>query len=479
MVINITSVNEAYEHFGVTEGLLTRTLSAAIDKGGDYADLFFEHTLTNSLSLEDGEVNRAYPNIDYGVGVRVVSGERTGYVYIENITPDGLMEAAKTAAYIASKGNATPPVRLKEMEIKHNLYPVVHSWEEMGIAAKMPYLQSLNDRIFACDGRVIKVSGTINDSTSHILFCNSLGQTYYDCRPMSVASTKCVMRDKTGRTESYTVSKSGRYDAGFLNQALFDALVKEVTEKTSLMFNAKTPKGGEMPVVMGAGSAGILLHEAIGHSFEADFNRKDISIFSGKIGQKICNKTINIVDDGTLPYNRGSVNYDDEGIVGQRTYIVREGVLTSYLHDRISARFYGIAPTGNGRRESFRYPPLPRMRATYMEAGEYSEDEIIASVKKGVFVSDFTNGEVQIGEGDFTFFVKSGRMIENGKLTEHIKDVNIIGNGPVALSDITMVSSNFKIDNGSWTCGKDGQSCPVSLGMPSALVKKLTVGGEN
>jgi TldD protein len=234
-----------------------------------------------------------------------------------------------------------------------------------------------------------------------------------------------------------------------------------------------------MPVVMGAGGSGILLHEAIGHAFEADFNRKNISIFSDKLGKRICNEHINVADDGTIPFNRGSVNFDDEGAEGQKTYIVRQGVLDSYLHDRISARHYGVSPTGNGRRDTFRCVPIPRMRATYMEAGNVSEEEIIHTVRQGIYVDNFTNGQVQIGAGDFTFFVKSGYLIENGRLTQPIKDINIIGNGPRALADITLVADNPRIANGTWTCGKDGQSCPVTCGMPTALVSRLTVGGGN
>lgn len=234
-----------------------------------------------------------------------------------------------------------------------------------------------------------------------------------------------------------------------------------------------------MPVVMGAGGSGILLHEAIGHAFEADFNRKNISIFSDLLNKKVCNEHINVVDDGTIPFNRGSVNIDDDGVEGQKTYIVRNGILASYLHDRVSAKHYGIHSTGNGRRESFRMMPIPRMRSTYMEAGNMTEEEIISNVKKGIYAANFTNGQVQIGAGDFTFFVKNGYLIENGKLTQPIKDINIIGNGPKALADITMVGNNYEMDNGTWTCGKDGQSCPVTCGMPSALVSKLTVGGES
>ena len=232
-----------------------------------------------------------------------------------------------------------------------------------------------------------------------------------------------------------------------------------------------------MSVVMGAGASGILLHEAMGHAFEADFNRKGQSIFSGKMGQRVCPEGISIVDDGTLACNRGSGNYDDEGVAGEKTYMVSDGILTSYLHDRVSASWYDVKPTGNGRRENFRYNPIPRMRATYMESGNADPQALIASVSHGVYVDEFSNGQVKIGEGDFTFYVKSGYLIENGRLTTPIKDINIIGNGPQALADIVGVGNDLKIDNGTWTCGKE-QSVPVSCGMPTTLISNLVVGGE-
>ena len=232
-----------------------------------------------------------------------------------------------------------------------------------------------------------------------------------------------------------------------------------------------------MGVVMGAGASGILLHGAMGHAFEADFNRKGQSIFSDKLGQRICPEGINIVDDGTLQWNRGSGNYDDEGVPGEKTYMVEDGILRSYLHDRISAQWYGVKPTGNGRRENFRYHPIPRMRATYMESGNAAPENIIASVKNGIYVDEFSNGQVKIGEGDFTFFVKSGFLIEDGRLTAPVKDINVIGNGPQALADIAAVGNDMKIDNGTWTCGKE-QSVPVSCGIPTVLISRLTVGGE-
>ncbi|MDR2810969.1 MAG: TldD/PmbA family protein, partial [Tannerellaceae bacterium] len=360
----------------------------------------------------------------------------------------------------------------------NNYYTVQIPWDNVSIQEKTPYLQVINDRIFELDNRVMKVNASLGDTTSHIFFCNSEGVMYYDYRPMVTLGATCIMQEN-GKIENSYAARAYRMGAEFLNDEIIEIIAKEAVEKTSILFQAIKPKGGEMPVVMGAGGSGILLHEAIGHAFEADFNRKNISIFSDLLNKKVCNEHINVVDDGTIPFNRGSVNIDDDGVEGQKTYIVKDGILTSYLHDRISAKHYGIASTGNGRRESFRMMSIPRMRATYMEAGNVSEEDIISSVKNGIYAANFTNGQVQIGAGDFTFFVKNGYLIENGKLTQPIKDINIIGNGPKALADITMVGNNYKMDNGTWTCGKDGQSCPVTCGMPSALVSKLTVGGES
>jgi TldD protein len=471
-------LNFALEHFGVTESQLKKVISAALEKGGGYADLFFEHTFSNNLSLQDKAVNNTHSNIDFGMGVRVVSGDQSGYAYIENITLDEMLKAARTAARIANDSRQQTAAPLTDISVINSLYRSKTAWEDITIKNKIPYLQSINDKLFAADAHVIKVMAFLNDSASHILFFNSEGQFYYDYRPMALIGANCIMFD-AGRMESNMSTRAMRMGAEFLTDELIDDIVNEAIADTAILFKAVKPKGGEMPVVMGAGGSGILLHEAIGHAFEADFNRKNTSIFSDKLNKTICNSDINILDDGTIPANRGAVNIDDEGVPGQKTYIVHEGKLTSYLHDRISAQHYQISPTGNGRRESFRNMPIPRMRATYMEAGKYSEDEIIASVKKGVYVSKFTNGQVQIGAGDFTFYVKNGFLIENGKLTQPIKDINIIGNGPKALADITMVGSNFLMDKSGWTCGKDGQSCPVTLGMPSALVSKLTVGGES
>lgn len=464
------------KNFNVDHSDLKKVIAAALEKGGDYADLFFEDTTYNNIGLMDGAVNRASSSIDFGMGVRVVKGDQTGYAFVEDITLDNMLKAARTASAIAS-GNSKKTVADFTEKKFTNLYPIQTDWRDVTVPQKAPYLQKLNDAIFKLDSRVIKANVSLMDATSIIMFYNSEGVFYTDFRPMVSLVAMCVMQ-QDGKIENGHASRSYRKGFEFLNDDVISLLAKEAVDLTSKMFEAVKPNGGEMPVVMGAGGSGILLHEAIGHAFEADFNRKNTSIFADKLNKKICDEHISVVDDGTIMHNRGSVNIDDEGTLGQKTYIVKDGVLTSYLHDRISAKHYGVAPTGNGRRESFRNVPIPRMRVTYMESGNVTEQDIISSVKNGIFVNVFTNGQVNIGAGDFTFFVKLGYLIEDGKLTQPIKDINIIGNGPQALADVTMVANNLQLDNGTWTCGKDGQSCPVTQGMPSALVKKLTVGGK-
>jgi TldD protein len=472
-----SKLHDALNHFRVTINDLESIMAVAMERGATYADIYFEHAYSNNVRLIDNNVDNASSNIEYGAGVRVVVGEQTGYAYTEIATVDELLKAARMANRIASNGEKYNNVNIKELT-NPNRYPILHHWEEKSLLDRKPWLEKLNNRIVELDIRVKKVAITQGDGTSDILFFNSEGNIFSDSIPIAMLSATCVMEDDNGHREQAGSSRSFHTGYEFLTEELIEELAQEVVSRTAILFDATKPKGGEMAVVMGAGGSGILLHEAIGHAFEADFNRLGTSIFSDKLGKTICNPLINVVDDGTIPYNRGSINFDDEGIEGQKTYIVTEGRLTSYLHDRISARHYGVKPTGNGRRESFRYTPLPRMRATYMEAGPHSEEEMIANVKKGVYVDVFSNGQVQIGAGDFTFYVKSGWLIENGRLTTPIKDINVIGNGPEALAAISMVGNNPKIDNGTWTCGKDGQSCAVTCGMPSVLVDRLTVGGE-
>ena len=461
--------------FKVTRAQMEKTTATALSHGGDFCDLYFEHTTFFNLLLKDGVVSSGGFHTDYGVGIRVLKGEKTGYAYSENTEMTDMLKAAQAASAIAlgTTGNRTyAPVENRRLD----LYPMERNWRDFGADAFLPFLKDLEKEIFRRDSRIVKVVVRLSDSVTDIMMYNSLGELTFDKRPMGSVSVSAVF-EQDGKTENKSAARSFRMGAELAGPALVRELADEVVKGIDARFEARRPKGGQMNVVMGAGASGILLHEAMGHAFEADFNRKGQSIFSDKMGQRICPKGVNVVDDGTVAFNRGSGNYDDEGVAGEKTYMVTDGILTSYLHDRISASWYGVRPTGNGRRENFRYNPIPRMRATYMESGDADPQSIIADVTQGIYVDEFSNGQVKIGEGDFTFFVKSGYLIENGRLTMPVKDINIIGNGPQALADILAVGNDLKIDNGTWTCGKE-QSVAVSCGMPTVLVRNLTVGGE-
>lgn len=471
--------NDYLNLFGVSTAQLRALVAEGMKGGGQWCDLFFEDTSYGELVLRDGVVSSGGSHIDYGCGVRVLKGEKTGYAYAESTDQAALMAAARKASVIAAASSSdTKAAGAATRALSPgSFYDMEDDWRRAEAARFVPVLMKLESAIRAKDSSVHKVIAALSWQVSDILMYNSLDETTTDTRPVgSITATVIFVRG--GRTEMNNASRSFRAGVEMIGDSLIEELAEAVTCGMDERFEARRPKGGKMPVVMAAGASGILLHEAMGHAFEADFNRKGQSIFSGRMGQRICRPGINILDDATVPASRGACNYDDEGVPGQKTYMVTDGVLTSYLHDRISASYYGVAPTGNGRRESFRYNPIPRMRTTYMESGsDGTREDLIASVKKGIYVDQFANGQVKIGEGDFTFFVKSGFLIENGRLTMPVKDINVIGNGPQALADIEGVAGDLKIDEGTWTCGKE-QSVAVSCGIPSVLISHLTVGGD-
>ena len=468
-------LTDYYNRFEVDETLIREIMSRALSRGGDYCDLFFQHSFGNQIRLEDRAVNRARTNIDFGLGIRVLKGEQAGYSFTDAMTPEAMKLAANTAANIADSGKMADPVPVRPHSLP-NYYPIETPWESVSVEQKMPLLQEINDKIFATDPRVIKSNIAFGDGTAYILIATSDGRIVYDYKPMVQISVSCTA-EQNGRREQNYYNLSSRSGIEFMTPEVIERLATEPVSRTLTLFDAVKPDAGEMPVVLAAGRSGILLHEAIGHGMEADFNRKNLSIFSDRMNQPVAEKFVTIVDDGTNPNIRGSINVDDEGNDTEKTCLVENGVLRSYLHDRISARHYGVNPTGNGRRQSFRFAPQPRMRNTYMLPGPHKKEEIIRSVKKGLYAETFTNGEVMIGAGDFTFYVKSGYLIEDGKLTQPIKDVNIIGNGPQVLKDIVMVGDDLSLAESGGTCGKNGQWVPVSLGQPTVKVSKITVGG--
>ena len=468
--------NFYFQRFGIDKDLIRKVMTEALTYGGDYCDLFFQNALSNSIRLQDNIVNSASTNVTLGVGIRVLNGNQTGYSFTEDISLESMKAAARTAAGIASGSAKAAPQTFNATKLM-NYYETEISYEDVGVKDKVDMLQAINDDVFKQDSRVVKASVNFSDSENYILVVNSEGGLASDYQPMLRISVGCTA-EEDGKRENNYFDYSVRDDISFLTPERLKRLPKEAVARTVKLFKAQSPPAGEMPVVLAAGSSGILLHEAIGHGMEADFNRQGISVFSDMINKKVAEDFVTIVDNGTNPHVRGSINVDDEGYPSEETLLVENGVLKSYIHDRISAKHYGVDPTGSGRRESFKHYPMPRMRNTYMKNGPHTFDEIISNVKYGIVAEQFTNGQVNIGPGDFTFYVKAGSLIEDGKITGLIKDVNIIGNGPEVLSRVTMVANDMAMAEGGWTCGKNGQSVPVSMGLPSVLVSSITVGGR-
>jgi TldD protein len=462
--------------FGITDDLCRRVLATALSKGGDYADLYFEHTIRNWVMLEDGKVNQAYSDIALGVGIRTVKGDQVGYGFTQELAEKSMLAAAATAATIADAQPNEPAGQFTAPSFR-NHYPLARLLTSVPLEAKLPLVQAVNDKCFALSPLVVKVNAGFHDEQKRILIVTSDGVKAEDLLPKNYLSATAVAA-KDGRYERASWNLGGRKDFSFYTPAIVEEVAKAAVDRALILFEAVQPPAGEMPVVLGPGVTGILLHEAIGHGMEADFNRKGISTYATMIGKQVAEPFVTILDDGTNEGLPGSLNIDDEGTPGQKTVLVENGILRSYMHDRISAGHYQLEPTGNGRRQSYEHYVVPRMRNTYMLAGTATPEDVIKSAEKGIYVQDVSNGQVKIGEGDFAFYVARGRMIEGGKLTAPIKDINIMGNGPKMLRNVTMVANNLEMSRGgAGFCGKDGQAVPVGFGLPTCLVKSMTVGG--
>jgi len=469
--------NPFLDWFGVDPALIRTVMTELTSRGADFADLYFQHRRSNSIGLEDGVVNQASTQVDQGVGLRVVVGDQVGYAFTEDLTQTSMLDAARTAAAIANRAPLVAPEQFTIAD-PGGFYRLELPWDQVAVADKLPMLSRAAELAKSADPAIDKVNVYWQDSDERTLIATLDGRIITDQRPMTRLWVS-VTAKKGEVVHSQGSNVAGRQGFDWYTDARLEQVAREAVDRTMVLFDARRPPAGELPVLLSAGASGILLHEAIGHGMEADFNRKGTSIYADLMGDKVAPEFVTIYDDGTLPGARGSLNVDDEGQPTERTALVEDGVLHSYLHDQISARHYGVEPTGSGRRQSFRHRIMPRMRSTYMAAGPHTRDEMIASIDKGIIAETFTNGQVQIGAGDYTFYVKNGWLVEGGKVTAPIKDINIIGNGPETLKKVTMVGDDPKLDSGGWTCGKDGQSVPVSQGMPSVLVSALTVGGES
>ena len=459
--------------FGIDEAVSSRVFARLAAGGADSADLYFQHRRETTLEMQEGVVTRADSQILQGVGLRVVDGERTGYAFTEDLSVPAMENAARIAAGSISDHPGVPPADFVASP-PGRLYVVERPWSQVATAQKIALLERLDRQARAADPSVESVVISWSDIDERVTVATLDGRLVGDERPMTRLAVR-VSAKRNGREETGFANVAARAGVAWYSDDRIDRLAREAVDRALVRFDAVRAPVGDMPVVLAAGSSGILLHEAIGHAFEGDFAEEGDSHYAGRMGEKIADGSVTLVDQGTLPGERGSLNYDDEGTACGRTVLVDKGVLSSWLHDSLTARRAGVSPTGSGRRESYRFPPMPRMTCTFVEDGPHTRDEIIAAVDRGVIAESFTAGQVRAGEGGFTFAVSTGWLVEGGRITAPLRDFNLAGIGADALSGITMVANDGRMDSGGWTCGKKGQQVPVSHGMPTVLVSSLQV----
>ncbi len=465
------------ERFGISERNLQQYLNEALSAGGDYADLYFEFLSTASISMDEGIVKSATEGVTLGVGVRVIAGERTGYAYSDDLSSERIMKAARVAAQIA-RGPASVVKTGFEQTRAHNLYAMVRAPHEMGLAERVDLVKRADKAARAYDSRVFQVQASYADSLRNVLIATSDGRLSYDRQPMARMSVVVLAREDGGAPQSGHSGGGGRVELDFfLNQKTPEHFANEAARQAIVQLGAVEAPAGEMTVVLGPGWPGILLHEAVGHGLEADFNRKGVSAFSGRVGQQVASPLCTVIDDGTIGHRRGSLNVDDEGVPTQKNVLIEKGILRGYLQDKLSSRLMRSESTGSGRRESYQQIPMPRMTNTFMLAGESDPEEIIRSVPKGLYCTTFGGGQVDITSGNFVFAASESYLIENGKLTRPVRGATLIGNGPEALKYVSMVGHDLELDEGIGVCSKEGQHVPVGVGIPTLKIDKMTVGG--
>ena len=465
-----------FEHYGLTNQDLESYLSAALSAGGDYADLYFEYLTSTSLMVDESMVKSASQGISAGCGVRVISGERTGYAYTDDLSPERILHAARTAALIASAPAKTPVTGFQQKPAR-SLYPVALPSVDAEITAKVELLMRSDRAARGYDSRIKEVRASYADELRNILIVGADGTFAEDSQPLARMNVSCIAKTDSNSARG-TSGGGGRVALDFFfGEKTPEFFAKESARQALLQLDAREAPAGDMEVVLGPGWPGVLLHESIGHGLEADFNRKKTSAFAGLIGKRVASEKCTVVDNGTMPWRRGSLNVDDEGQPTQETVLIENGILKGYLSDKLSSKLMGLADTGNGRRESYEHIPMPRMTNTYMLAGQDDPQDIIRSVKRGIYAVNFGGGQVDITNGKFVFSASEAYLIEDGQVTAPIKGATLIGNGPDVLTRVSMVGNDLKLDEGVGTCGKDGQAVPVGVGIPTIKIDRLTVGG--
>lgn len=467
--------NQLLSAAGITDRDLEQALGRLMRGAVDNADLYFQMSRQESWTLEDGIVKEGAHSIDQGVGVRAMSGEKTGFAYSDELQAGALLEAAGAASAIVRQGQEGR-VAAFEARSGHHLYPPSDPLPTLSDEGKVALLQLIDSQVRALDPRVKQVVASLAAAHEIILVCASDGVMAADVRPLVRFNLSVIVEQGDKREQGYA-GGGGRFDYSYFTQERLLDFGREAVRQAVVNLDAVPAPSGEMIVVLGPGWPGVLLHEAIGHGLEGDFNRKGTSAFTGRIGQRVASDLCTVVDNGTLANRRGSLNVDDEGTPTQNTILIENGILRGYLQDRMNARLMGTTSTGNGRRQSFAHLPLPRMTNTYMLAGPHDPEEIIGSVKKGVYARNFGGGQVDITSGKFVFSATEAYLIENGKLGAPIRDATLVGDGPTVLNRVSMVGNDLALDTGIGVCGKEGQSVPVGVGQPTLRIDGLTIGG--
>lgn len=452
-----------------------RLLARALSRGGDYADLFFEYRASAGFAYDEGILKAASRGVGMGLGVRVQMGDATGFAYVEDLTMESMTKAAETASQIAAGGGGVARVELRRRELPHRYDLGQVSLDRPGID-KRALLERASAAALAADPRIVKAEASFAEEIREILLATSDGTMAFDVQPLLRMGVR-ALAEREGQRQEGSSGGGGRTTLGYFEDKTPEWHGAEAARQALVMLDAREAPAGEMPVVLAPGDSGILLHEAVGHGLEADFNRKGTSNYAGQIGNVVASELCTVVDDATLLMSRGSINVDDEGNEPKRSVLIEKGKLSGYMHDRLSSRFFGLTPTGNGRRESFASVPMPRMTNTILLAGEDDPDDIVRSVKRGVFAKKFGGGQVDISNGDFVFSLTESYLIEDGQITAPLKGVNLIGNGPDVLRHVAMLGHDVGISDGIWTCGKEGQSVPVGVGCPTIKIDRITVGG--
>ncbi|MDR2852104.1 MAG: metalloprotease TldD [Burkholderiaceae bacterium] len=463
--------------FGLDESALTRALNEIRSHGADDADLYFEYTRSEGWSLEEGIVKTGSFSIDQGVGVRAVSGEKTAFAYSDEISSQSLQDAARTVRSIAAGGHAARvEVPARKVAAGHALYQDIDPIATLDSTAKVQLLGQVEKRARARDPRIVQVMAGLASEYDVVLIARADGTLAADVRPL-VRLSVTVIAEQGGRREVGSSGGGGRLGLAYFNDEQIAQYVDQAVDAALGNLESRPAPAGEMTVVLGPGWPGVLLHEAVGHGLEGDFNRKGSSAFSGRIGQRVAAKGVTVLDDGTLPGRRGSLNIDDEGHATQRNVLIEDGILKGYLQDTLNARLMKAQPTGNGRRESYAHVPMPRMTNTYMLGGDKDPQEIIASIDKGLYATNFGGGQVDITSGKFVFSASQAYWVEKGRILYPVKGATLVGNGPDALTRVSMIGNDMALDSGIGSCGKEGQSVPVGVGQPTLRIDALTVGG--